>query len=361
MKKNILNLCLGLAALSVAGLGCNRFGIGGSKPNIDVAVSPSNQKPGDSTEIKPAAYTTSKAKVWELGNKLSLAAVLFEAQGITHAESITVAKDLATEIGAEVPSFPAKTGNNASDGAAILHYLLTGPGKTIGEKIGSKYDRDHTDLYEISLKSNVLLMMYGPGDSLGKTTAKFITKAGERAKLPKPCWGPLVAKIEGERPYDDVKEEIFDMQKNVGGFLNVVTVSDPTEPAPESGPCRNSPQFPGPENELPKYDEPPPVPKPASSPPPKTVSGGVLNGKAINLVTPAYPPAAKAVRASGVVNVQVTIDEAGSVISASAVSGHPLLRAAAASAARGSRFSPTMLSGQPVKVTGVVTFNFVLP
>lgn len=91
---------------------------------------------------------------------------------------------------------------------------------------------------------------------------------------------------------------------------------------------------------------------------PKTVSGGVLNGKATNLVKPAYPPAAKAVRASGAVNVQVTVDEKGDVISANAVSGHPLLRASAVQAARSSKFSPTLLSGKPVKVTGVIVYNF---
>lgn len=101
---------------------------------------------------------------------------------------------------------------------------------------------------------------------------------------------------------------------------------------------------------------PPPPPKKA---PPKTISGGVLNGKATSLPKPAYPPAARAVRASGAVAVQVLIDENGRVVSASATSGHPLLRNAAVSAARGARFSPTMLSGQPVKVTGIITYNFV--
>lgn len=104
---------------------------------------------------------------------------------------------------------------------------------------------------------------------------------------------------------------------------------------------------------------PPPPPPPAKKEPPKTVSGGVLNGKATSLPKPPYPPAARAVRAAGSVSVQVLISESGSVISASAVSGHPLLRAAAVSAARGARFSPTLLSGQPVKVSGVITYNFV--
>jgi TonB family protein len=91
----------------------------------------------------------------------------------------------------------------------------------------------------------------------------------------------------------------------------------------------------------------------------KTISGGILNGKATSLPLPSYPAAARAVKASGAVNVQVTIDEQGNVISASAVSGHPLLRQAAEQAARAAIFQPTMLSGELVKVTGVIVYNFV--
>ena len=104
-------------------------------------------------------------------------------------------------------------------------------------------------------------------------------------------------------------------------------------------------------------DEPPPPPAP--TPPRAPISGGVLNGKAISLPKPNYPPIARQAHASGTVVVQVTIDENGQVISARAVSGHPLLQAVAVAAARGARFSPTKLSGQPVKVTGVITYNFV--
>jgi protein TonB len=102
-----------------------------------------------------------------------------------------------------------------------------------------------------------------------------------------------------------------------------------------------------------------PPPPPAPTPPRAPISGGVLNGKAISLPKPAYPPIARQAHASGTVVVQVTIDENGGVISARAVSGHPLLQAVAVAAARGARFSPTKLSGQPVKVTGVITYNFV--
>ncbi len=90
----------------------------------------------------------------------------------------------------------------------------------------------------------------------------------------------------------------------------------------------------------------------------KEVNGGVVNGKAISLPKPAYSEEAKAAGASGAVNVQVTIDEEGNVISAKAVSGNELLRPAAEAAAKGAKFSPTMLSGQPVKIKGVIVYNF---
>ena len=105
-------------------------------------------------------------------------------------------------------------------------------------------------------------------------------------------------------------------------------------------------------------DEPPP-PEAKPTPPRAPISGGVLNGKAISLPRPAYPPIARAAHASGTVVVQVLIDENGNVVSAHAVSGHPLLQAVAVGAARQARFSPTKLSGQPVKVTGVIQYNFV--
>lgn len=100
---------------------------------------------------------------------------------------------------------------------------------------------------------------------------------------------------------------------------------------------------------------------PPPAPMPQRISSGVLNGKATALPKPAYPAAARAVRASGAVNVQVTIDESGNVISASAISGHPLLRATAEQAARNSKFAPTILSEKPVKVTGVIVYNFTEP
>lgn len=92
---------------------------------------------------------------------------------------------------------------------------------------------------------------------------------------------------------------------------------------------------------------------------PNSISGGVLNGRALLLPKPAYPPIARQAHASGTVVVQVIIDETGNVIEAHAVSGHPLLQSVSVAAARGAKFFPTKLAGQPVKVTGLITYNFI--
>jgi len=132
---------------------------------------------------------------------------------------------------------------------------------------------------------------------------------------------------------------------------------DPPGPPPGS-------RVPGTGNRPIEMDTPPPPPAPNPTPVvPKIlrVSTGVLEGKAVSLPKPSYPPMARQIRLQGTVTVQVVIDESGKVISASAISGHPLLIAEAQKAARQARFLPTTLSNQPVKVTGVITYNFVMP
>lgn len=105
--------------------------------------------------------------------------------------------------------------------------------------------------------------------------------------------------------------------------------------------------------------DPPPAPDPPK--PPKVIKvSQVLNSRALSLPRPNYPALARNIRLQGTVNVQVLIDEEGRVISAKAVSGHPILIPDAQRAAMQARFSPTVIGDQAVKVSGVITYNFVL-
>jgi VWFA-related protein/TonB family protein len=117
-----------------------------------------------------------------------------------------------------------------------------------------------------------------------------------------------------------------------------------TTPAPSAQPKSDAPKTTGAAQATPQPQAP--------------IAGGVLNARAIKLPKPPFPETARRMRVSGTVNVEVTIDESGKVITARAVSGHILLREAAVLAAREARFTPTILHDKPVQVLGVIVYNF---
>ncbi|HJT26724.1 MAG TPA: energy transducer TonB [Pyrinomonadaceae bacterium] len=158
--------------------------------------------------------------------------------------------------------------------------------------------------------------------------------------------------------------------------VDISTAPNKNLPLPESGPVRIGTQDRGmgpaggpgtpltggrvvvPPAQIVTMPDQPPPPDPPK--PPRVISKGPITGLAISLPKPAYSEIAKRARIQGSVNVQVLIDEYGRVVSAKAVSGHPLLVLDAQKAALQARFSPTKLGDQPVKVSGVITYNFVL-
>lgn len=119
--------------------------------------------------------------------------------------------------------------------------------------------------------------------------------------------------------------------------------------------------------EAPPPPPPAPTPKvtPTPTPTPKVpdivrMTSEMVTGKAVRKVQPPYPQIAKAVRAQGTVPVQIVISEEGRVMQATVVGGNPTLHEAARQAALQWVFSPTVLNGKPVKVSGVISFNFIL-
>jgi TonB family protein len=152
---------------------------------------------------------------------------------------------------------------------------------------------------------------------------------------------------------------------NTNSNVNTVRTPTPT-PTPKPSPSVTPTPSPSPtEEESPDTNTrprstPSPIPSPRVSPTPpdRPVNGGVLNGRALSLPVPTYPTFAKQVGANGEVRVQVMVDERGNVVSAKAVSGHPLLRSAAESAARQSKISPARIGEQNVRTTGFLLYNF---
>lgn len=142
------------------------------------------------------------------------------------------------------------------------------------------------------------------------------------------------------------------------GIVAITGRDRPGSPAGPASPFGGGRQVVQPAQVVTLADPPPPpdLPKPA----PPVVNKGVITSQAILLPKPTYPPLAKQMGIQGVISVQVLIDETGRVVSAKALGGSPLLMGEAQKAALQARFSPTLLSNQPVKVSGVITYNFVL-
>jgi TonB family protein len=92
---------------------------------------------------------------------------------------------------------------------------------------------------------------------------------------------------------------------------------------------------------------------------PKIFECGLLNGAAISRPKPNYPAKAKARGITGSVLVYVKIDEEGKVYLAKSCGGQSMLRRAAIEAAYKARFHPTTMSGKPIKIDGVLVYNFI--
>jgi len=92
--------------------------------------------------------------------------------------------------------------------------------------------------------------------------------------------------------------------------------------------------------------------------PARTVSRGVVNGKAISLIKPSYPANMGNLGKIGAVVVRVLIETDGTVLEARATCGHPDFAKNSVKAALKSKFSPTLLDGQAVRVNGILVYNF---
>ncbi|HEX5084135.1 MAG TPA: energy transducer TonB [Blastocatellia bacterium] len=144
-----------------------------------------------------------------------------------------------------------------------------------------------------------------------------------------------------KRPATKTKNQIPTLPPINAGQAPIITLSNYplSPPANFSGPTGLEP--------------PPPFPQEFEE-----VSESALLSRVINRVNPVYSANARKLNATGTVKVEVTISEVGIVIDARAISGHLALRSAAVEAARKWVFKPAILKDTPVKMKGVLTFNF---
>ena len=170
---------------------------------------------------RAAGDNTTKGAAWILGDRLSLAALLYNQGALpdTVSRYLASAKTIGTDLGVEIKPFPAQAADKTEATADLLHYLIAGDGAQIGVALAKKYDSAHGALFEVSVKSNLLILLYGPGDSLGRSIAEVVQTRMQSANMPGRLWSGVVEAVSQKRSADDVKTAVFKMHKDVAEFF----------------------------------------------------------------------------------------------------------------------------------------------
>jgi hypothetical protein len=158
---------------------------------------------------------------WGLASQLSLAALGY-GRGADQAivnQMIDQVRPAAAELGLEIPPLPPKEGNSVRDTAAVLHYLLSAVGDGMGGKLSRNFPSDYSLLFEVALKSNILILMYMPNDDTSLAIAGVIRDRAPRAGIPYNMWRPVVNAVESGAPQSEVTAAVRAMHKDVSAYL----------------------------------------------------------------------------------------------------------------------------------------------
>jgi protein TonB len=253
-------------------------------------------------------------------------------------------------------------------GTTLFYGLLlaaTGVGSIYAYNVRLDYNPD----YEV-----LALMRFQPAESRAERPRREQPRAAAAAASSpsRPNSVATRTEISMQTPYHGERIASADTPEVLPGQAARIGTFNSTEVGGPTGPYTPGvPGLPGGKDEGPAVTEtvepPPPrvTPTPAPAPTPRSdkpvaLSSSIIAGKTLAKPAPPYPAIAKAAGVQGAVAVQILVDERGHVVSAKATSGNPLLQRAAVEAAYKALFSPTVLGGQPVKVTGSITYNFML-
>ena len=160
-----------------------------------------------------------KAAAWRLRDQLSLAGLLYAQGNQAHKveQLLTSLKPLAGAMEIEIKPFPPRAATEPETYADIIHYLIKGDGATTGQQIAEKFGVAAGILYEVSIKSNLLLLLYEPGDDQG--IAGVIQSRMSEVGLPENLWIGVVNAINDKAPQGEVKDAIFKMHDDVAAYL----------------------------------------------------------------------------------------------------------------------------------------------
>jgi hypothetical protein len=160
------------------------------------------------------------AAAWRLGDRLSLAAFLFARGGQDDAAErlMSSIKPIAETMGIAIAPFPTRAATDVDTYGEVIVYLVEGPGAETGRALAAKFGKDAGLLYDAAIKSNLLLLLYEPGDDhgLGGVIRSRMSEAG----LPERLWIGVIKAIDTKAPQSELKDAVFKMHEAVASYLD---------------------------------------------------------------------------------------------------------------------------------------------
>jgi hypothetical protein len=170
-------------------------------------------------DVQAGTEELAKAAAWRLGDQISIAGLLY-AQG-NHDDKVDeimkAMKPLAEAMQLEIKPFPPRSADSSQTYADVIHYLIQGDGADLGREIGEKFGNSAGTLYEVAVKSNLLLLLYQPGEDqgIGGVIKSRMTEIG----MPENLWIGVVNAINNKASEAEMKDAVFKMHDDVAAYL----------------------------------------------------------------------------------------------------------------------------------------------
>jgi len=208
--------------------GAPRVEISAAHPPAGTTTVSTNVQTGEepasaSTGTRPGTVFDPRRAAWHLGSRLSLAVLANDRRlaaknvPIWYEDAQAAAKLLGTSV-SELPE-PASADDQSLISQQAFDYLVP-KAKPIGRELAQRYGDEEAALFEIAVKSNILLLMYTPDAQAGSLVSAAIAQASPKAKLPDALWKPLVEALNSQAPQADVRAAVRKMHVDVDRYLS---------------------------------------------------------------------------------------------------------------------------------------------
>jgi hypothetical protein len=150
---------------------------------------------------------------------MSLAGMLYAQGGEEDnvKELVESVKPLTDALQIQIKPFPPRGASQVETYAEVIQYLIKGDGAEIGRQIGKDFGKEAGTLYEIAVKSNLLILLYEPGNDQG--IADVLQARCVEINLPNNLWFDVVNSVRSSASKDEVKDAIFKMHDEVAAYL----------------------------------------------------------------------------------------------------------------------------------------------